>query len=171
MQTIPLSQGKLALVDDADHLLLNDFKWCYRGERGKAGYAVRHTKVNGKYRLVYLHRLLMNPQPGQEVIFRNHETLDCRRENLLVVGKEEARQHHRVRRDSKSGIKGVRFNPETNSWSAYVYRGGRGYHVGTYGSPEQASAAYQQALRDENPDLHRAPETVESFGPSPVQGA
>jgi hypothetical protein len=65
----------------------------------------------------------MQPGPGQEVIFLNHDRLDCRRENLRVVSKEDARRHHRVRRDSKSGVKGVRYNAGTDSWSAYVQRG------------------------------------------------
>src|SRR4051794_5542615 len=83
MQTIPLSQGQVALVDDADHPLLSDFRWCYRSERdGRQGYAVRHQKTDGKDRLQYLHRQIMDPPEGHEVIFRNHDRLDCRRENL-----------------------------------------------------------------------------------------
>ena len=106
MQQVTLSQGQVALVDDADFPLLADFKWCYRPERnGKQGYAVRHAKVDGKDRLLYLHRQLMNPQSGYEVIFLNHNRLDCQRSNLRVVTTQEARQHHRVRRDSKSGIR------------------------------------------------------------------
>jgi HNH endonuclease len=171
MQHIPLSQGQVALVDDADYPLLADFRWSYRPERGgKQGYAVRHTKVEGKDRLCYLHRQLMQPPPGHEVIFLNHARLDCRRENLRVVSKEEARRHHRVRRDSKSGVKGVRFNPANESWSAYVYRHSHCYHVGTYFTREQAVAAYEQELRRENPDLYTAPDRVERPGtPGPMQ--
>jgi hypothetical protein len=99
----------------------------------------------------------MQPPPGQEVIFLNHDRLDCRRENLKVVSKEEARRHHRVRSDSKSGVKGVRHNPESGTWSAYVYRDGRCRHVATYYSREQAQAAYEEELARENPELHAAP--------------
>jgi hypothetical protein len=58
-------------------------------------------------------------------------------------------------------VKGVRYNPESDSWSAYVYRHGHCYHVGTYFSKEQAVAAYESALKNENPDLHTAPARVE----------
>ena len=75
MQQIPLSQGQFALVDDADYPLLSEFRWCYRPERGgRQGYAVRNTKVGGKRRQCYLHRQLMRPGPGQEVIFLNTAT-------------------------------------------------------------------------------------------------
>jgi hypothetical protein len=162
MKEIPLSQGQFALVDDADYPLLSDFKWFYRAERnGKQGYAVRHSKVYGRDRLVYLHRQIMQAPSGFEVVFANYDRLDCRRENLKVVSKEEARRHHRVRSDSKSGVKGVRYNPENDSWSAYVYRYGHCYHVGTYSTQEHAVAAYGSELRKENPCLHTAPEKVE----------
>jgi hypothetical protein len=162
MQRIPLSQGQFALVDDEDFPLLNDFKWCYRPERdAKQGYAVRHRKVNGKDRLCYLHREILPAPPGHEVIFLNHDRLDCRRANLKFVNKEEARQHHRVRRDSRTGIKGVKYNPESDSWSAYVYRHGHCYRVGTYYSKEAATSAYERELKKENSDLHTAPKTLE----------
>src|SRR5260370_3009290 len=126
MRYIPLSQGQDAVVDDADHPFLAEDRWAYRAERGdRQGYAVRHIKVEGKDRLCYMHRQLMQPGPGQEVIFLNHDSLDYRRENLRVVSKEEARRHHRVRRDSKSGVKGVRYNPEGGTGRAGVYRDGR----------------------------------------------
>lgn len=160
MRQIPLSQGRDVLVDDEDFPLLNRFKWSYRAERnGAQGYAVRHWKVEGKDRLCYLHRQVLPPPEGCEVIFLNHDRLDCRRENLKVVTKEEARQHHRVRRDSKSGVKGVRETPD--GFTAVTYRNGHCYTLGTYPTPEQAQAAYESALKRENPDLHTAPQIVE----------
>jgi hypothetical protein len=162
MQQIELSQDQVALVDDEDFPLFSQYRWCYRSERdGKQGYAVRHVKVDGKDRLAYLHREIMQPPEGMEVIFLNHDRLDCRRENLRVVSKQEARQHHRVRRDSKSGSKGVRYNAETDTWSAYTYRHGNAYHVGTFPYQHQAEDAYEAELRTENPELHAAPKRVE----------
>jgi hypothetical protein len=171
MQRIPLSQNQVAIVDDADYPLLADFRWSYRSERdGRQGYAVRHVKVDGKDRLSYLHREIMQPGPGQEVVFLNHDRLDCRRANLRVVTKEEARRHHRVRRDSKSGVKGVRYNPDGGTWSALTYRNGRCYTIGTFSRQEEAEAAYREALRREDPDLHTAPQPVaRPSNPGPVQ--
>ena len=92
----------------------------------------RHARVDGKTQTFYLHRVIMNPPPGREVIFLNHDRLDCRRENLRIATREEARQHHRMRSDCKTGAKGVRFNGESDTYSAYIYRNGHAYHVGTY---------------------------------------
>jgi hypothetical protein len=173
MREIPLSQGQFALVDDQDFPLLSDFRWCYRAERdGRQGYAVRHVKVGGKDRLSYLHREVLPAPVGHETIFLNHDRLDCRRANLKVVTKEEARRHHRVRSDSRSGVKGVRFNPDGGTWTAVTYRHGHCYHVGSYYTREQAQAAYEAEQKKENPDLHAAPERVDRpSNPVPVQRA
>lgn len=162
MQQIPLSQGQIAFVDDHDFPLLSDFRWCYRAERdGKQGYAVRHVKVEGKDRLLYLHRQLMQPSPGHEVIFLNGDKLDCRRENLRLVTTKEARQHHlQARSNSKSGIKGISYNRRPNTWSVDIYRNGQAKRVGTFLTLKEAKEAQQKALQNENPDLHTAPARV-----------
>jgi hypothetical protein len=172
MQHIPLSQGQVAVVDDQDFPLLSDFRWAYRAERDdRQGYAVRHHKVDGKDRLSYMHRQIMQPPAGHEVIFRNGDRLDCRRENLLVVTKQEARQHHlRARSNSQSGVKGISYNPRPRTWSVDIYRNGLPRRVGTFLTLKDAQAAHQEALRRENPDLHTAPERVERpRSPVPTQ--
>jgi hypothetical protein len=172
MREISLSQYQVAVVDDDVFPQLSEFRWCYRAERdGRQGYAVRHRKTDGKDRLCYLHREIVGAvPPGHEVIFLNHDRLDCRRENLKVVTKEEARRHHRVRSDSRSSVKGVRYNPDGGTWTAVTYRDGRCYHVGTYCTREQAQAAYERELRRESPDLHAAPARVERpCGQEPAQ--
>jgi hypothetical protein len=163
MQQIELSQGQVALVDDADFHILSQYRWCYRPERdGRQGYAVRHVKVDGKDRLAYLHREIMQPPDGMEVVFLNHDRLDCRRANLRVVSKQEARQHHlRARSNSRSGIKGITFNRGPRTWSVDLYRDGQARRVGTFLTLKDAQDAYEEALRRENPELHAAPERVE----------
>jgi hypothetical protein len=172
MRELELSQGQVALVDDGDHPLLSDFRWSYRAERGgRQGYAVRHVKVDDKDRLCYLHRQIMEPPTGYEVIFRNGDRLDCRRENLPVVTRQEARQHHlRARSNSESGIKGIHYNRGAHTWSVDVYRNGQAKRVGTFFTLKEAREAYQATLQDENPDLHTAPKIVErQRDPAPVQ--
>jgi len=162
MRQIPLSQNKIAILDDDDFDRFSQYHWCYRGERnGGEGYAIRHAKDGKKKRTEYLHRAIMNPAPGLEVIFLNYDRLDCRRENLRIVSKQEARRHHRVRRDSDSGMKGVRFNPDGGSWSALTFRDGHCRSIGTFSNKGEASWAYEQEMKRENPDFAKPPERVE----------
>jgi hypothetical protein len=165
MRQIPLSQDQVALLDDEDYARLSQFHWCYRAERNRGpGYAIRHAKDGKKYRTSYLHREVMGPvPPGCEVVFKNGDRLDCRKENLAVVTKKEARQHHlRARSDSKSGVKGIKFNGRAGTWSVDVYRDGQVKRVGTFWTLQDAREGYQRALRLDNADLHApAPERVE----------
>lgn len=146
MKTIQLTQNMRAVLDDDDYDCLSRYKWFYRGERdGNLGYAVRHGKKTDTKKTIYLHREVLHEKvpPGHEVIFLNHDGLDCRKENLRAVTKQEARQHHRVRKDSKHGAKGIRYNRDTNTWSAYIYRSGNAQHVGTFYLRHEAEQAYQ----------------------------
>ena len=149
-QQLPLSQNRFALVDDADFPALSRSRWSYRAERrGSQGYAVRAVKIDGKYRKEYLHRVVAGTVPtGMEVIFLNHDRLDCRRENLRVITVSEARRHHRVRSDSGSGVKGVTYNHERDTWTAAYYRGGRRISVGTFRSREDAVAVHERAVKE-----------------------
>lgn len=146
MNQIPLSQNQIALLDDEDFARLSHFHRCFRGEGdGAAGYAIRHVRDGKKYRTVYLHREVVGPVPaGHEVIFRNGDRLDCRRENLAVVTKQEARQHHlHARSNSKSGIKGISYNPRPRTWSVDIYRNGQAKRVGTFLTLKEAQDAHQ----------------------------
>jgi hypothetical protein len=167
MQQIPLSQNQVAIVDDDDFERLKDFRWFYRGERnGKQGYAIRHRKDGKKYRSQYLHREIVGPvSPGHEVIFRNGDKLDCRRQNLRIATIAEARQHHlQARSNSKSKFKGISYNPGANTYSVDIYRNGQAKRVGTFFTFQDANEAHQRALMLDNPDLHSAPARVDRTG-------
>jgi HNH endonuclease len=171
MQTIPLSQNQVAIVDDEDFERLRGFRWFFRGERDKKqGYAIRHRKDGKTYKTQYLHREIVGPiPPGHEVIFRNGDKLDCRKENLATVTTAEARQHHKnARSNSDSGIKGIHFNHLARTYSVDVYRDGRAQRVGTFDTLTDAQEALQKRLLLDNPDLHAAPARVDRTGrPAP----
>ena len=78
MKQIQLSQGMVAAVDDDDFERLSGFRWFYRGERNEnLGYAMRHGRKTDRTKSIYLHREIANPPPGNEVVFVNHDRLDC----------------------------------------------------------------------------------------------
>jgi len=130
---------------------------------GGPGYAMRHVREGKTYRTVYLHREVMGPiPPGHEVVFLNGDRLDCRRVNLRVVTKEEARRlHRRARSNSVSGIKGLTYNPRAHTWSVDLYDHGKCRRVGTFLTQKEAMDAYQDALQREYPDLPVPPEVIE----------
>src|SRR6266436_7709008 len=61
MQTIELTQGQMALVDDEDFEALSAFKWCAQRDH-RTFYAVRHTSRAGaiKRRRVTMHGQILD---------------------------------------------------------------------------------------------------------------
>jgi hypothetical protein len=86
--TIPLSKGKVAIVDAADYWWLVRMSWYARKSRTDY-YAVRNVRENGGFRTFRMHRLITNCPSDMEVHHKNNNTLDNRRENLEVcTGRE-----------------------------------------------------------------------------------
>jgi AP2 domain len=147
MKQIDLSRGLFALVDDEDHDSLSEYKWSVKPSPGGHRCPVANIKVNGSWKLKAMHRLIMGEPLDREVIFMNHDGLDCRRSNLKVVTHKEAQRYHRVRRDSETGIKGVTLEP-SGMWYARIQVNGNPIHVGSYETEEIAKKAYDRALKE-----------------------
>jgi hypothetical protein len=156
MRHLPLSKNRFALVDDNDYVRLCDQPWFFQESPGTDGRAIRRVPdPNGDYITEHLNRVIMNPPPGMHVIHENYSGLDCRRENLRIVDPAHAQRHKRVRKDSVSGIKGVRKEGK-NSFVVMLWREGRGMRVGTFKTAVLANMAYLKAVWDwENVEQER----------------
>ena len=55
---IPLTQGKVAIVDDEDYEYLNQFKW-YADKNTNTFYAARGVYENGKKKTLLMHTQLL----------------------------------------------------------------------------------------------------------------
>lgn len=83
---IELCDGSAAIVDQADLSLVADFDWTTRFD-GLARMPIGRRCAGGTVvEAVYLHRLIADAGPDDVVYHRNHDTLDNRRENLVVIG-------------------------------------------------------------------------------------
>lgn len=96
-KTIPLSQGKVALVDDQDFEWLSQWKWTALKSR-TTWYAIRHDYSAEPPSFLYMHRVIMRPLPHLAVTHVNDNGLDNQRSNLQVLTRQEHRSYHnRVR--------------------------------------------------------------------------
>ena len=104
MKEIELTQGKRAIVDDADYQYLSKYNWSYDD-----GYASRGIRMNGKRKIILMHRFLMGLYFGDKRVVDhiNHNTLDNRRENLRICTKAENRRNSRKSKNNTSSFKGV----------------------------------------------------------------
>jgi hypothetical protein len=84
---LELSDGSVAIVDSEDLSRVACFDWTLPA-RTSVRYPVgSHCLSGDASETVYLHRLIANAGPEDMVFHRNHDTLDNRRENLVVLGR------------------------------------------------------------------------------------
>lgn len=147
MKKIPLTQGKFALVDDADFERVNQHKWYAHNQRG-CWYAARHTRLPDKPGVIYLHRAILDPARGLDVNHKNGDGLDDRRENIEVCTRaQNLRSYKRKTPGATSEFRGVCWDANRELWMAQIkYRGKKPY-IGRFSNPEDAAKAYDAKAR------------------------
>jgi hypothetical protein len=146
--SIPLTQGKYALIDEEDFALVSQYKWWARKSSSKntvRWYVVRTIRLtDGRWIEQRLHRFLLHPPVGIDVDHVNGNVLDNRRCNLrLATRSENSRNRHTVRGASK--YLGVFFKKQTGRWMAQIVDHGTAIHLGYFDSEVEAALAYDEA--------------------------
>jgi hypothetical protein len=145
MREIPLTQGKVALVDDEDFENLSKYNWCARECRNRY-YAVRNSPrdvVTHKQHNISMHRSLINTPEGMETDHINGNSLDNQKENLRVVTTRENQQNLHVEKISK--YPGVSWYPKTQKWGSHIKINKKKRHLGYYSDEEMAGLVYAMA--------------------------
>jgi hypothetical protein len=150
MKEIPLTQGKVALVDDADYDWLMQWKWWYvKGPNGKLGYAQRMETVFIRERVkVRMHRLIMGVAGEIQVDHINGNTLDNQRINLRLATNAQNCQNAQKRKDAiRSKYKGVSLKHPgyPRPWSVEIKANKKRIRVGSFAAEIDAAKAYDAA--------------------------
>lgn len=142
MREIPLTQGKIALVDDADYPFLSRFNWWATKTSARGGwYAGRTTRVDeGPKRTIYMHQQLLPECPY--VDHRDRDGLHNWRENLRAATQSQNMANARMPDCNSSGFKGVR--RMNGRWSARIKFQGREQFLGMFDTAEEAAHAYDE---------------------------
>ena len=138
---IILTQGKVAIVDDDDFEWLSKFKWHFKR------YAARTNRENGKQINILMHREILNPPENYEIDHINGDKLDNRKTNLRICSHSQNEQNCPVRKNNRSGFKGVTWHKKAKKWGARICINGKKRRFGLHNSPEEAANAYDKAAR------------------------
>lgn len=130
------SRFTYAVVSQEDHARLSRFKWSIHSN----GYAYRLVQGDDRRSIVYLHREVMQLQPGHGVVDHiNGNPLDCRRENLRVL---QSNAHNLQNRRSGSGsstYRGVYRNKKNQRWIAQIRQDGKTLYGGSFEQEREAA--------------------------------
>jgi len=146
MREIELTQGKVALVDDADYERINRHQW-YTFRTGRHWYAARQSPtVGGNRHTIYMAREIMVAQSDEWVDHKNNEaTLDNRHSNLRICTNSQNQANSKKRAGCSSKHKGVSWNKGTNKWMAYIKVHSKRIYLGLFDDEDDAGRAYSVA--------------------------
>lgn len=137
---LPLSQGKVAVIDFDDFEKVRDLKWC----AVKGGNNFYAASYRGK-KYVSLHRIVTDCPPNLEVNHINGDGLDNRRENLQVCTcQQNLAAYCRKKKGASSKYRGVARHTQTKRWQAYC----KNTYLGIFDSEEKAALAYNAEARE-----------------------
>ena len=144
---IPLTQGKVAIVDDRDFDELSRFKWQTTRDRSGTFYAVRTTtRVGDKPRTVRMHRQILGAVAGEDVDHANHDTLDNQRHNIRTCTPSQNHGNRRKPRGAcSSRFKGVYWHKASKKWSARIKHQAKQHSLGYFDDERDAARAYNVA--------------------------
>lgn len=135
---IPLTRGKIALVDAADFEWLNQWKW-RANANSKTFYAMRSS-----YRkAILMHRLITNAPKGMDVDHIDGNSLNNQRKNLRVCSRSQNMGNTGQYCTNTTGFKGVSFVKDIGKWKAEIGRPST--YLGCFESPEEAHLMYCMA--------------------------
>lgn len=146
MKTIPLTQGHVALIDDADYERVSVHKWSATKVKHTV-YGIRKIRTaEGRTTSQLLHRFITGVTDREiHVDHEDHDGLNCQRYNLrkCVRGENDG---NRRKTGGSSQYKGVSWSKDKGKWRACI-RIEKTVHLGYFVDEREAALVYDDAAR------------------------
>lgn len=149
---VPLTQGKVAVVDLSAVPLIEGYAWHF--DKGYAATKVRDE--SGKRRLIYMHRLIAATPDGFDTDHVNMDRLDNRSTNLRHATRSENLRNAPAHSSNTSGFKGVSWNGRAGKWQAHIRFHGKQHSLGHHATREAAFAAYCNSAKQMHGEFARS---------------
>lgn len=143
MKRLPLTKGKFALIDEEDYERVKQWKWSLHS----GGYAQRGGSVNGKKKLFYLHRFILNAAVGSEIDHINGNKLDNRKANLRLCNHSQNLWNTRKSKQNKSGYKGVSWDKRNRRFLVRIRNGKDNLYLGSFKDVIEAARTWNEAAK------------------------
>jgi len=134
---------KVALVDDEDYKILNQYKW-----HNNIGYARTDIKDKDKWVSKLMHRLLIDVPDKMEIDHIDGNPLNNQKSNLRLVTHQQNQMNSQKRKKTSSKYKGVTFDKWTGRWESYIGYNNKKIHLGRFKSEIDAAKAYNEKAKE-----------------------
>lgn len=142
---IPLTQGKVAVIDFKDFNKVRGIKW-HAHRSNRRWYARYRDPVRG---LIYLHRFLLCPPSRVQVDHKDGNGLNNCRYNLRKCSNRQNHQaFKRKRPQATSQFRGVCWYARDAVWTAQIFFRGRQIHLGRFLDETNAARAYDDKAKE-----------------------
>lgn len=175
MKTIPLTQGKVALVSDEDYERIAAHDWCAHRERGR-WYALRRKPLHPSLH-IRMHREILGAPDGVEVDHVDRDGLNNQRENIrLATTKQNGANKGKTTRSTTSRFIGVSATRITHRrpnlwWRAMARLSGKYTYLGSFKNEVDAARTYDRAILVERGEFAVTNFPREEYGFPAAMGA
>lgn len=128
---------KYVIVDDDDYLYLSRFNW-YLHKAKNDWYVCRKTSEG----IIYMSSLLIQGECGKKILYKNKNTLDLRKENIILSTASLFSHTGRKFINKSSKYKGVNWHKRDKKWRAMISKNRKSFYLGTFDKEESAAKAY-----------------------------
>lgn len=140
----------LPLVEDSikSKIWNSNYAWKEAGHIGAEGY--RRIRINNNIylasRLAWFY--VKETWPDKNIDHKNRNRSDDRWENLREASQSQNMMNTTIRKDNKSGVKGVYWYERDKKWKVTIQVNKKSKFIGTFDSKEEAVVAYKKAAAD-----------------------
>lgn len=145
MKQIELTQGKVALVDDADYEELSKHNWFAHKSRNTF-YAERKVSKNTH---IKMHRQLLGLESGdgKKTDHQNHNGLDNRHCNIRICTQQQNHRNLLPLKRKSSKYKGVSWFKLRKKWRVRITVNKKVKHLGYFNHEQLAALVYNLAAK------------------------
>jgi hypothetical protein len=134
------------ILDKEGEKLYNKYVW-YVSSLGGAEYIIRKDKSNNNKTILF-HRELLSCPEDKEIDHINRNTLDNRKSNLRCVTHSQNLMNTGMRKDNKSGHRGVSWFERDSKWEVKIQLDGKRKRIGYFTDFVLACDAYDKKAQE-----------------------